>query len=103
MQHLDQDQLFNIESQQVLSNLVTRSSQVYDFDNIFELSHQLGSAMSSVFYNLLSVVVDKDDEDTLIINQMLEVFVTGFNDKYSALKNKDTGKVVIISASNKVH
>lgn len=103
MQHLDQDQLFNIEAQQVLSNLVTRSSQVYDFDNIFELSHQLGSAMSSVFYNLLSVVVDKDEEDNLIFNQMLEVFVTGFNAKYSALRDKDSKRVIIISTSNKVH
>lgn len=103
MQPLDPEQLFNTEAQMVLADLVTKASQVYDFDDIFALSYHLGSAMSSVYYNLLSVVVDKDEEDALIFNQMLEVFVTGFNNKYSALRDKDSKRVIIISTSNKVH
>ncbi len=100
--HLDLELLFNTEAQITLSNLVTRSSDVYNFDNIFELSYQMGSALSSVYYNLVSTLAE-DDEETLVFNQMLEVFVNGFNAKYSALRNKDSKKVVIISSSNKVH
>lgn len=100
--HLDLELLFNTEAQITLSNLVTRSSDVYNFDNIFELSYQMGSALSSVYYNLVSTLAE-DDEETLVFNQMLEVFVNGFNAKYSALRNKDSKKIVIISSSNKVH
>ncbi len=98
--HLDLELLFNTEI--TLSNLVTRSSEVYNFDNIFELSYQLGSALSSVYYNLVSSLAE-DNEETLVFNQMLEVFVDGFNTKYSTLRDKDSKKIIIISSSNKVH
>lgn len=87
---------FQFDAQMALNNLIETATKKYEYNELHQLSYDLGSAFSSSIINLLNRVFDNKEIIDEAFREMIESCIAGIVAKKVLLDNP-TDKLVVFN------